>query len=284
MPAKITLTGKRVSPIITTLKYYRFDMLEKGSPSAPKGLPLASPVLYTVFIGLKPGRVLDILNLPEDQSFLIMGEITMELSKELCPGQVGVISFNAQLLDHKEKKAQVPGQLGDSPIPDKEIQKVVTAGHEILKPGKVLGNTTPFYDDNRLREEVHLFYSGKCTACSAKMDKGVARIKLIDQSLPPELNNLLLICPDCNKNRKNPALTGLSIAPKAMLKFDKLGMDQNLIDNFLSGFINKFVLVEIVESQNFREYWVPDKQYHILKFKVVNNMITDLKIVVNRIP
>jgi len=56
MPAKISITGRRVSPITTTNDYYLFDMLEKGSPSAPKGLPLASPVLYSVLVGLKPGK------------------------------------------------------------------------------------------------------------------------------------------------------------------------------------------------------------------------------------
>lgn len=284
MAAKITLTGKKVSPITTTKDYYRFDMRETGSLTAPKGLPLSSPVLYSVFIGLKTGKAIDILKLTEDQFFLIAGEVTMDLLKEICPGQIGVIAFNVQLLEHKEKNSKKTKELINSPVlEDETIQsnkKVVNSGKQNVIPEKKHGN--PFYDEE-LKEKVHSLYDGKCTACSAKMDKCVARFKLIDQNLPPVFNNLSLICPDCYKKRKNPALEGFSVGPKALLQFMGLGMDQTAINLFLADFINKFVLVAIIESLNFREYWVPEKQ-PIIRFKVVNNVITDLQIVKNRIP
>lgn len=267
MGVKIAITGKRVSPIITTKDFYRFEILEGGSPSAPKGLPLASSVLYSIFVGLKQGRAIDILNLPDDQLFLIAGEITMALPKRICPGQIGVISFNTKLVEGKKPK--IIEELPNSPVQEKEIvQEVVSKKNHFI--------------DTELKEKVHLKFNGRCVLCSAKMDKSVARIKLIDPKKPFISENMSLVCPDCEKSRTNPALTGFSIGPTAVLKFESLGMDETAISQFLSDFVNKFVLVDIIESMNLREYWVPGKQ-PIFKFKVVNNVITDLRIMKNLI-
>lgn len=271
MAAKITLTGKRIGPITTT-NYYRFDMRETGSPTAPKGLPLSSSVLYSVFVGLKPGKKIDILNLPEDQPFLIMGEITMDLPKKICPGKIGVIAFNIQLIEPKEKEPKAPK------VPE-EVTKLEIKN---VLPVEKVDMTNPLFDTD-LKNEVHALYKGICTSCSVKMDKRVARVKLIDQKLPPEVNNLLLICPDCYKHRRNPALDSFLIGPNAMLKFEGLGMDQIAINQFLSDFINKFILVEIVDSRNIREYWVPGNK-SIVKFKVVKNIISDLLLRKTRLP
>ena len=268
MGVKIAITGKRVSPIITTLAYYRFEILEGGSPSAPKGLPLASSVCYSIFIGLKQGRAIDILNLPDDQLFLIAGEITMALPKKICPGQIAVISFNIKLVE--SKKPKTIEELPNTPIQEeKDVQDVVSKKNHFIDIG--------------LKEKVHLKFHGRCVLCSAKMDKSVARIKLIDPKKPFISENMSLVCPDCEKSRPNPALSGFSIGPTAVLKFDSLGMDETATAEFLSDFINKFVLVDIIESMNLREYWVPGKQ-PIFKFKVVNNVIMDLRIIKNLIP
>jgi len=279
MGVKIAITGKRVSPIITTKDYHRFEILEGGSPSAPKGLPLASSVRYSIFVGLKQGRAIDILNLPDDQLFLIAGEITMALSKKICPGQIGVISFNTKLLEAKEPKT-IQG-LPSSPVAEKiNVQEVNGVAYN-LKTLPSLKKHDSIYPE--LKEKVHLKYDGRCVLCSAKMDKTVARLKIIDSNKPANLENMSLLCPDCIKDRPNPALSGFSIGPKAILKFESLGMDETARVQFLSDFINKFVLVDIVESVNLREYWVPGKQ-PIFKFKVVNNVITDMRIIKKLIP
>ena len=272
MGAKIAITGKRVSPIITTKDYYRFEILEGGSPSAPKGLPLASSVRYSIFIGLKQGRAIDILKLPDDQLFLIAGEIIMGLSKKICPGQIGVISFNTKLVESKTPEA-------NEESPNSSVQEVkVVYNLHTLPALKKHDSIFPEF-----KEEVHLKFNGRCVLCSAKMDKSVARIKLIDPKKPFVLENMSLLCPDCEKSRPNPALSGFSIGPTAILKFESLGMDETATVQFLSDFINKFVLVDIVESMNLREYWVPGKQ-PIFKFKVVNNVITDMRIIKKLIP
>jgi len=273
MGAKIAITGKRVSPIITTKDYYRFEILAGGSPSAPKGLPLASSVIYSIFIGLKQGRAIDILNLPDDQLFLIAGEIILTLSKKICPGQIGVISFNTKLVEGKKPKTT-------EELPDASVQEVSDVVYN-LKTSPILKRYDTFLPE--FKEKVHLKFNGRCVLCSAKMDKSVARIKLIDSNKPANLENMSLLCPDCEKSRPNPALSGFSIGPKAIQKFESLGMDETARVQFLSDFINKFVLVDIVESVNLREYWVPGKQ-PIFKFKVVNNVITDMRIIKKLIP
>lgn len=272
MGAKIAITGKRVSPIITTKDYHRFEILAGGSPSAPKGLPVASSVVYSIFVGLKQGRAIEILKLPDDQLFLIAGEIILGLSKKICPGQIGVISFNTKLVESKTPEAK------EEPS-NSSVQEVkVVYNLHTLPALKKHDSIFPEF-----KEEVHLKFNGRCVLCSAKMDKTVARIKLIDSNKPANLENMSLLCPDCIKDRPNPAVNGFSVGPKAVLKFESLGMDETARIQFLSDFINKFVLVDIVESMNLREYWVPGKQ-PIFKFKVVNNVIIDMRIIKNLIP
>lgn len=282
MVAKIIVTGKRVSPIITMKDFHRFEMLEGGSPSAPKGLPLASSVLYSIFIGLKQGKAIDILNLPEEQLFSISGEVTMALPKKICPGQIGVIAFNAKLFDLKDKKAKKVEELPNSPVTenkvDQEVNGVVDVHNQPLLPALKKQDAM----DPELEEKMHLRFNRTCTACSAKIDKRLGHVKLVDPNKESTIENRSLVCPDCIKDRPNPALGGFSIGPKAVLKFQSLGMDEAAIVEFLSDFIHKFVLVNISETLNLREYWVPRKQ-PIFKFKVVNNVVTDLQIVKNRI-
>lgn len=52
--AQIVLPWVRVVEFRKTDKYYAFEMILGGSPTAPQGLPLPSTsVQYTVFVGLK---------------------------------------------------------------------------------------------------------------------------------------------------------------------------------------------------------------------------------------
>ena len=53
MPHKITLTGSATGPLREYDRYVAFDMREKGSPSAPKGLKKSTFISYTVFVAKK---------------------------------------------------------------------------------------------------------------------------------------------------------------------------------------------------------------------------------------
>ncbi|PFJ37938.1 plasmid stabilization protein, partial [Priestia megaterium] len=50
MPHKMTLTGSATGPLREYDRYVAFDMREKGSPSAPKGLKKSTFISYTVFV------------------------------------------------------------------------------------------------------------------------------------------------------------------------------------------------------------------------------------------
>lgn len=106
MPAKISLTGV-VRAVEPGPGYFRLTMEEGGSTQPPKGLPPASAVItYTVLVAPKLAGQ---LNLPASgQRVLIQGELTLDLPLELCPGEIGVIAFQGQVLPDKAEKPPVP--------------------------------------------------------------------------------------------------------------------------------------------------------------------------------
>jgi hypothetical protein len=53
MPHKMALTGSATGPLREYDHYVAFDMREKGSPSAPKGLKKSMFISYTVFVANK---------------------------------------------------------------------------------------------------------------------------------------------------------------------------------------------------------------------------------------
>lgn len=120
MPHKITLTGKPVSPLRQKGSYYTFDMEESGSPGSPKGLPNRSTITYTVFINQKQ---LKKAGLTEEniqtQKVMVQGEPTLDVPVEDCPGEIGVICFQASIILEKQKE---PAQNKQAPI--KEEAKV----------------------------------------------------------------------------------------------------------------------------------------------------------------
>ncbi|MFC0274743.1 plasmid stabilization protein [Metabacillus herbersteinensis] len=108
MPHKVTLTGKSVSSLRQKGAYYTFDMEEKGSDGSPKGLPNGSTITYTVFIN---GKQLKKAGITEEtikeQKLMIQGEPTLDIPVDECPGEIGIICFQASILPEKEKKTPV---------------------------------------------------------------------------------------------------------------------------------------------------------------------------------
>ncbi|MBD8068140.1 MULTISPECIES: plasmid stabilization protein [Bacillaceae] len=121
MPHKITLTGKPVSSLRQKGAYYTFDMEEKGSPAAPKGLPKSSTITYTVFINQKQ---LKKANLTEEniqaQKIMLQGEPTLDVPVEDCPGEIGVVCFQVSIVPEKQKEKELSK---DSQEPEKDEVK-----------------------------------------------------------------------------------------------------------------------------------------------------------------
>ncbi|MGN7233353.1 plasmid stabilization protein [Priestia megaterium] len=105
MPHKITLTGSATGPLREYDRYVAFDMREKGSPSAPKGLKKSTFISYTVFVAKKAFNKTGLTKKSiMHEKILIQGEPTLDIPIDECPGEVGVICFQVTVLPNKNDK------------------------------------------------------------------------------------------------------------------------------------------------------------------------------------
>ncbi|MGX4607958.1 plasmid stabilization protein [Priestia sp. JNUCC 25] len=105
MPHKITLTGSATGPLREYDRYVAFDMREKGSPSAPKGLKKSTFISYTVFVAKKAFNKTGLTKKSiMQEKILIQGEPTLDIPIDECPGEVGVICFQITVLPNKNDK------------------------------------------------------------------------------------------------------------------------------------------------------------------------------------
>ncbi|PEW08461.1 plasmid stabilization protein [Priestia megaterium] len=105
MPHKITLTGSAAGPLREYDRYVAFDMREKGSPSAPKGLKKSTFISYTVFVAKKAFNKTGLTKKSiMHEKILIQGEPTLDIPIDECPGEVGVICFQITVLPNKKDK------------------------------------------------------------------------------------------------------------------------------------------------------------------------------------
>jgi len=105
MPHKITLTGSATGPLREYDRYVAFDMREKGSPSAPKGLKKSTFISYTVFVAKKAFNKTGLTKKSVmHEKILIQGEPTLDIPIDECPGEVGVICFQITVLPNKNDK------------------------------------------------------------------------------------------------------------------------------------------------------------------------------------
>ncbi len=105
LPHKITLTGSATGPLREYDRYVAFDMREKGSPSAPKGLKKSTFISYTVFVAKKAFNKTGLTKKSiMHEKVLIQGEPTLDIPIDECPGEVGVICFQITVLPNKNDK------------------------------------------------------------------------------------------------------------------------------------------------------------------------------------
>ncbi|MGN7241025.1 plasmid stabilization protein [Priestia megaterium] len=105
MPHKITLTGSATGPLREYDRYVSFDMHEKGSPSAPKGLKKSTFISYTVFVAKKAFNKTGLTKKSiMHEKILIQGEPTLDIPIDECPGEIGVICFQITILPNKKDK------------------------------------------------------------------------------------------------------------------------------------------------------------------------------------
>ncbi|MEH6927873.1 plasmid stabilization protein [Priestia megaterium] len=105
MPHKMTLTGSATGPLREYDRYVAFDMREKGSPSAPKGLKKSTFISYTVFVAKKAFNKTGLTKKSiMHEKILVQGEPTLDIPIDECPGEIGIICFQITLLPNKNDK------------------------------------------------------------------------------------------------------------------------------------------------------------------------------------
>ena len=108
MAHKINVTGRPTSSIQDYGKYLAFDMEEKGSPNAPKGIPFKSnAITYTVVLSLKQFNKLNI-NREEfsQRRFVVQGEPCLDIPFEQCTGEIGILCMQIQEIEDKKKETK----------------------------------------------------------------------------------------------------------------------------------------------------------------------------------
>ncbi|MGW9019104.1 plasmid stabilization protein [Priestia megaterium] len=112
MPHKMTLTGSATGPLREYDRYVAFDMREKGSPSAPKGLKKSTFISYTVFVAKKAFNKTGLTKKSiMHEKILIQGEPTLDIPIDECPGEIGIICFQITVLPNKNDKEEAKQQV-----------------------------------------------------------------------------------------------------------------------------------------------------------------------------
>ncbi|MFF2597403.1 plasmid stabilization protein [Priestia megaterium] len=105
MPHKMTITGSATGPLREYDRYVAFDMREKGSPAAPKGLKKSTFISYTVFVAKKAFNKTGLTKKSiMHEKILVQGEPTLDIPIDECPGEIGIICFQITVLPNRNDK------------------------------------------------------------------------------------------------------------------------------------------------------------------------------------
>ncbi|MDH6651044.1 UNVERIFIED_ORG: hypothetical protein J3A77_000074 [Bacillus sp. PvP124] len=168
MPHKITLTGSATGPLREYDRYVAFDMREKGSPSAPKGLKKSTFISYTVFVAKKAFNKTGLTKKSiMHEKILIQGEPTLDIPIDECPGEVGVICFQITVLpnkndkeknesdEKKEPKQEVsaPSEAPKNTESTKQEEEQVPVSQPVAKEGKKAETVQSEVKENSVQEK-----------------------------------------------------------------------------------------------------------------------------------
>jgi len=84
------------------------------------------------------------------------------------------------------------------------------------------------------------------------MDKRLAHYLRVDLDQPRMLDNVVLVCPDCFRERPNPALEGFSAEEAVITKVAGVtGWNESIVVAWLSDFAKRYTLTAM-NSHGFR--------------------------------
>jgi len=145
MPHKMTITGSATGPLREYDRYVAFDMREKGSPAAPKGLKKSTFISYTVFVAKKAFNKTGLTKKSiMHEKILVQGEPTLDIPIDECPGEIGIICFQITVLPNKnDKEANESKEKKEAKQEDSKAQQEVAATKQEEKQEPVAKEAKP---------------------------------------------------------------------------------------------------------------------------------------------
>ncbi|MFB8426874.1 plasmid stabilization protein [Priestia megaterium] len=139
MPHKMTITGSATGPLREYDRYVAFDMREKGSPAAPKGLKKSTFISYTVFVAKKAFNKTGLTKKSiMHEKILVQGEPTLDIPIDECPGEIGIICFQITVLPNKnDKESNESNDKKEAKQEASKAQQEVAATKQAEKPEPV---------------------------------------------------------------------------------------------------------------------------------------------------
>ncbi len=99
------------------------------------------------------------------------------------------------------------------------------------------------------------------------MDQRVAHYRRVDPNQSRSVDNAILVCWDCYRGHRNPALEGFPAEEAVIVKVAGLtGWNESIVVAWLSEFAKRYALTAM-NSHGFRRYWSWDRE---LPFRIVD--------------
>ena len=148
--ARISLKGMISSKVRRTEQYFAFEMQLGGTQkSSPVGCPTPSDsVEYTVFLPLNPGELANLQSAPKDQIWVVVGDISLDIPVNECPGDIGVIAFQISAAKAPEEKESQREEKSKNSIPQEKPHIVAVKEKPVVAAPSIRVNSLPIDNIN----------------------------------------------------------------------------------------------------------------------------------------
>ena len=106
---KLTVTGYPETPIRKVDKMISFELISSGNSNAPKDLNPSGEITYSIIMNEKQYKKIEneltSKNIEFKNAFIVInGEPTLDVSTKVCKGEIGVVTFKAEIIEDKCKQ------------------------------------------------------------------------------------------------------------------------------------------------------------------------------------
>ncbi len=135
----------------------------------------------------------------------------------------------------------------------------------------------PVSSNRTLIQDLHAKFNGECQSCGQRMDKHLARYLRVNADKLRSVDNAVLVCPDCFRNRPNPALSGFFTEDAVIAKVAAAtGWNEVTAVEWLSGFAKRHALIAM-NTRGFRRSWSWEHQEPFRIMDVQDGRIVQVK-------